>query len=99
MSYDFEFLPKAQIEYTKAFAWYNEQLDGLGDRFENAVEKKLITVNENPVIYSKKAGGFREVKIEGFPYLIVYKIYPEKNLIVIYSIFHTSRWPGKKYRK
>ena len=99
MRYDVEFLPKADVEYLEAFIWYEEQLIGLGSRFEASVEGKLNSISNNPLFYPNKNRDLRESKIDGFPYLIVYKIYPKKRLIFVYSIFHTSRRPGKKYSR
>ncbi|MDN5285162.1 MAG: Plasmid stabilization system protein [Mucilaginibacter sp.] len=99
MEYDLRFHPKAEIEYLEAFVWYEEQLDKLGERFESSVERKLQNIISNPLFYPNKKFKCRECKIEDFPYLLVYKVYPERNLIFIVSVFHTSRKPGKKYRK
>ncbi len=99
MQYNIDFLHKARDEYLDAFVWYEEQLPGLGSRFEKAVDRKLNSISKYPLFYPNKGRNLRESKIEDFPYLIVYKIYPQKRLIFIYSIFHTSRRPGKKYRK
>jgi len=38
-------------------------------------------------------------KINDFPYLIVYKLYPGKNFVLVISIFHTSRNPRKKFAR
>ena len=99
MEYDLKFHPKAEIEYLEAFEWYEEQLEKLGDRFESSVERKIQSIVRNPLFYPNKKRDYRECKIDDFPYLIVYKVYPRKHLIIIFSIFHTSRRPGKKYRK
>ncbi|WP_162499832.1 type II toxin-antitoxin system RelE/ParE family toxin [Mucilaginibacter terrigena] len=94
--YFIQFDPKADTEYQEAYAWYEEQLQGLGERFEFSVEQKLVSVLAAPLLYPIKKYDIRECKINGFPYLIIYKFYPLKNLILIISIFHTSRNPRKK---
>jgi mRNA-degrading endonuclease RelE of RelBE toxin-antitoxin system len=99
MRYNIELLPKAEIEYKKAYRWYEEQLIGLGDRFETSVERKLNNISNNPLFYPNKGGKLRECKVDDFPFLIIFRVYSEKNLIFVYSIFHTSRRPGKKYKK
>lgn len=99
MQYTLRILLRAQIELTHALKWYDEQLEGLGDRLELSVLKKLDNIGRYPLIYPNKKLDFRECKIDDFPYLIVYKVYPQKQLVIIFSIFHTSRRPGKKYGK
>ena len=99
MSFSIKFYKKAYREYFAAYEWYEEQSPGLGDRFENEVERLIDNIAKYPLIYPNKKYDCRESKIEDFPYLIVYKMYPAKNIIYIVSIFHTSRNPRKKYRK
>ena len=98
MAYDIEYLPKAQVEYLEAYLWYEEQLPGLGNRFEKAIERKLNRISKHPLLYPNKNKNLRESAIDDFPYLIIYKVYPQKDMIFIISIFHTSRRPGKKYK-
>ena len=99
MKFSVKFQSKAEQEYLNAFYWYDEQEVGLGNRFETAIEKQLLRIAENPESYPLKKYDCRESKTETFPYIIVYKFYPSKKLILVISIFHTSRKPSKKYRK
>jgi len=99
MNFIIEFDPKAEKEYFDAWDWYEEQLIGLGDRFGNSVIRQIEFISKAPLSYPSKKAQSRECKIEDFPFLIIYKIYPAKNVIYISSIFHTSRNPRKKYPK
>ena len=99
MKYTVKVLVKAQMELLLSLKWYDGQLDGLGDRLELSVLKKIDSIINNPLIYPNKKFDFRECKVDDFPFLIIYKVDPRKHLIVIYAIFHTSRRPGKKYSK
>jgi plasmid stabilization system protein ParE len=89
--------PKAQKEILEAFKWYEEEQPGLGDRFANEVRKKIALILENPLHYPLK-GKYREIKIEVFPFLIIYKYNEPTNTIIVVSVFHTSRHPKNKYR-
>ena len=93
------FHPGAEQDFLDAFHWYEERSPGLGDRFSRFIEKQIILVSENPEHYPEKKGQYRESKIDVFPYLIVYKFYPDTGVVFIVSIYHTSRKPGRKYRK
>lgn len=99
MAVTIEFDPKAELEYSDAFVWYEEQSVDLGYRFKASMLRKIDYVIKNPQHFPVKKNGYRECKIDDFPYLIVYKEFPKKDLIYILSIFHTSRHPDKKYPK
>jgi hypothetical protein len=99
MSFVVKFYRKAYREYFEAYEWYEEKQSGLGDRFENSVKKLVDAVDKHPLLFPNKKFETREGKVEDFPYLVVYKVFPDKNLIYITAIFHTSRNPRKKYRK
>ena len=95
MAYAVEFSDKARFELFNAWSWYELQQPELGNKFEEEVYNKVRLILRNPLHYTSYRN-FRQVKIETFPYLIVYNVNNERNLILILSIFHTSRHPGKK---
>lgn len=99
MNFIVEFDPRAEDEYLGAIEWYGGRSEGLGERFVKCVNAQISRIAKNPLIYESKKYDTRECKVEDFPYLVVYKLYPEKSVIYITSIFHTSRNPKKKYRK
>lgn len=96
--YRIVFHPEAEKEFLKSYQWYEERSIGLGDRFSKAIDNKINLIVKNPLFYPKKNKDYHEVLIEVFPFLIVYKMYPDDNLIYIVSIAHTSRKPNRKYR-
>ncbi len=98
MSYRVVFHPIAESEYQEAYLWYEDQLKGLGNRFEDAVDVRLNQILIRPLLYSKKRGVFREAKMDAFPFQIVYKIYEKDKTIFVSAIYHSSRNPKKKYR-
>jgi plasmid stabilization system protein ParE len=99
MPYQLVFHPVAEKEYEEAYRWYNDQLSGLGVRFERAVELKLEIIQSKPLIYGRKRGAFHEAVVDTFPYVIVYKVYESQKTILISAVYHTSRNPKRKYRK
>jgi plasmid stabilization system protein ParE len=96
VNYIVELFPKARLELLEARLWYEEQQQGLGKRFKEEVFRKIDLIQNNPLHYPLKKG-LREAQTEVFPYLIVYKVVKSRNMIVIVSIFHTSRHPKKKH--
>ena len=100
MSYAYYLHPLAVEDYKEAYAWYEDRQSGLGERFIKAVRFKIDEIIQHPETYgSRDRKEFREVMIDYFPYLIVYKIYKRKKLICISSIHHAKKQPRKKYRR
>ena len=97
MNYTVDLLFKARQEIFESWVWYEEQEDGLGDRFEDAVFEKIALIAANPLHYPLKKGTY-EANTDKFPFLIVYRINKRRKLIMIVSVFHTSRHPKKKRR-
>ena len=80
--------------------WYEQQSPGLGETFIRAVRDKMLKIAESPELYSNKESIFREVMVNSkFPFQIVYSVDIVSHIVMIHSIFHTSRKPKKKYRK
>ena len=71
--------------------WYESQKEGLGMRFIEAVEDKIITVQQNPFHYQLKHKNTRLALIKRFPYAI-YFILDEKKIFVL-AILSTHRNP------
>ena len=100
MSYTYQIHPLVEQDFEEGYIWYEERLKGLGEKFINAVDKKIKQILQNPEIYgSKGVKSIREAQVDKFPYLVVYKINKRKKEIYITSIHHTKKHPHHKYRK
>jgi len=100
VSFYIDLHPDVEKDYDEAYHWYELQQEGLGERFLLNVRKKIELINLSPEIYGTKSRkDFREATIDGFPYLVVYKVYPKKKRIFISAIHHEKMNPNKKYRK
>lgn len=95
--YTYEIVLKARKELLEAWEWYEDKQEGMGDRFRNLVNQKIKQVIQTPERYPERKVSFRDAKIDGFPYLLIYRIANRKKVITIISVFHTSRNPKKKY--
>ena len=95
MIYKLELSLKARQELLDAWIWYEDEQPGLGERFIREIFLKTELIQANPLQYSVK-GKYREAKTDKFPFLLVYKIIKKDNLILIASVFHTSRHPKHK---
>src|ERR1700744_1146386 len=89
--------PEAIEMAKEAYEWYNEQQPGLGDLFLNELESCLDKLESWPLAYSKIKKNYRQLVLQTFPYVIVFEII--KKEVVVYSVFHTSLNPKKKFRR
>ncbi len=100
MSYRYEFHAAVAKDYNEAYAWYETQKKGLGERFSLFVRKKMDEIAQNPEHYGERTKKvYREARLDIFPYLIIYKIYKPRNVIFVTAIHNTKKHPRKKYRK
>jgi plasmid stabilization system protein ParE len=97
MNFTVELSPKAEKELFEAVLWYESEGTGLGDRFAAEFLRKVSLIQSNPLHYPIKKG-LHETKTDTFPYLLIYKIHSRKQIILITSVFHTSRHPRRKKR-
>ena len=99
MAYKIVLHPLAEKEFDEGYNWYEDRLEGLGNRFEEIIDKVISNIGKTPLLYPGKKNNYREAKVNTFPYLIIYKINPKKKTILISAMHHTSKNPRKKYRK
>ncbi|WP_316812918.1 type II toxin-antitoxin system RelE/ParE family toxin [Pedobacter heparinus] len=99
MSYKIIFHPDIQDQLIDAGNWYEDHSEGLGDRFIATIERHIKRISNHPEHYQIRKRNYRESKVDSFPYVIVFEFLPKESCIIISDIFHTSRKPGKKYRK
>ena len=59
MIYRIELHPNAQQELEESYQWYEERLEGLGDRFVAAIQKKFDNIISSPQLYAKQKGNYR----------------------------------------
>ena len=99
MSYTISIHHEAELEYDVAYNWYAQQQQGLEERFFEAVSKKFQQITAGPELYSVKNSTSREAIVNGFPYVIIYRINKKTRTINVIAIHHTSRKPKKKYMR
>jgi hypothetical protein len=60
MAYPYRFNQFSYNEYIEAFDWYEIKQQGLGIRFMNSVESKLLQISLHPEYYGRRDRKFRE---------------------------------------
>jgi toxin ParE1/3/4 len=98
-SFEIIFNPLAEKEFLESIAWYEEKLTNLGLEFKNEIKRVIEIIEQNPYTFQIKKYQIREAPVNIFPFLIIYKIYPDKNEVKIFSVFHTSRNPIEKHKQ
>jgi len=99
MNYAVIFHPEAFKELRDAYQWYEQILDGLGEKFLKAVDNCIQSVESQPESFSKKKRQYREANVNNFPYVVVFEVLKRKKEIFVLSIFHTKRNPTIKYKR
>ncbi|MCD6012112.1 MAG: hypothetical protein K0Q79_1974 [Flavipsychrobacter sp.] len=98
--YNVVFHEDVAADYNEAYAWYEKQQKGLGEKFLAEINNKIQQIMTNPGAYGiKSKPGYHEAIVIKFPYSIVYRIYKKDRCILITSIHHHKKHPRKKYRK
>jgi len=92
MSYVCRLHPLIQQDFEEAYAWYEDKQKGLGERFLKTVRQKIEIIALQPEAHGSRGNTkFKEVKVEFFPYLIVYRIRKRSKEVYIVSIHHTKK--------
>lgn len=92
MDYTLIIDPRAIQDIQKAIDYYDEQQPGLGLRFEDVVNKKLVALKKSP-FFQIRYDNVRCLPLKKFPYMVHFTINEQKNNITIHAVFHTSLDP------
>lgn len=88
---------RAVKEYLEAIIWYRERSLQAAENFVRAEDVAFTNVTVHPLNYGNTYKQFREIKVQKFPYAIVYFIDNKKNEVVITTVFHYKRNPKMKF--
>lgn len=83
----------ADFDLLEISDWYNAKNKELIWVFLKDFKEKVKNISENPFAYEIRYESFRIAYLRRFSFGIHYYYNEEKNLIEIYSVFHTSRNP------
>jgi plasmid stabilization system protein ParE len=83
---------EAERDIEEAFDWYEEQSEGLGSAFVEAVEAALANIAHNPRGYQVIYRSARRAGTQRFPYGLYFVI--RKEDIVIVACHHARRDPA-----
>lgn len=73
--------------------WYNNQSEGLGNKFAQHTKSQIEKLKTNPFIASVRYENVRCLYTKKFPFLIHYIVNEKANLVIILAVLHCSRNP------
>ncbi|WP_294288575.1 type II toxin-antitoxin system RelE/ParE family toxin [uncultured Chryseobacterium sp.] len=95
MAFKIEYTHQAEIDIYQAIDYYltNASRKTAKSFYKKLIEAEnsLISISHFQIIYDD----FHRFPMKTFPYIIIYKIENEKQIIRIYRVFHTSQNPEK----
>ncbi|WMJ75523.1 type II toxin-antitoxin system RelE/ParE family toxin [Cytophagaceae bacterium ABcell3] len=91
MSYNLKLKEEALEDLSKAYRFYEEEMEGLGEDFLSIIESVFSKIREHPHRYPEKYQNKRIFVVKKYPFVVIYEV--EVKTITVYSVFHTSRNP------
>jgi hypothetical protein len=85
------FLPEAREELDEAFAFYENEREGLGFEFAIEVWRAVARIEELPLAWPALTKRIRRCQTNRFPYGVVYHVARDRILII--AIAHSRRSP------
>lgn len=84
-------MPLAKAELDEAFAWYEDQVVGLGYEFLDAFDQSIRLIASFPELFEEIECGVRRCLVNRFPYGVLYGI--DGDSIVVVAVAHLKREP------
>ncbi|HCC86076.1 MAG TPA: plasmid stabilization system [Porphyromonadaceae bacterium] len=85
------YLDEVRNDILSAKQWYDEQQEGLGERFVSSVKNTLFDILKMPSAYAVRYRNVRIAHTKVFPYNIHYFIDESKKQVIIIGIVHNRR--------
>ena len=85
------FAPEARLEFEDAYAYYETQQEGLGQRLKQDVRKALQRIRQWPLSCPVEAEGIRRLFLTRFPYKLLYPV--EADHLYVIAFAHQHRAP------
>lgn len=80
---------RAKADIRRAAKWYEQQKEGLGERFVAEVDAALERIETNPEQYQIVHRNIRHAITRDFPYGVFYRI--RGNKISLFAVIHLQR--------
>jgi plasmid stabilization system protein ParE len=87
-----DYHPVARIEAHDAFDWYAERNLEAAERFQRELEYAQADIQNSPAAWPMYLYGTRHYLLEGYPYIVVYRVLDQS--VQILAVAHAHRKPG-----
>ena len=77
---------KVGRDLAAGFGYYEEQAEGLGDKFLAAVDSAFDAVERYPEMFAQVHGEVRRAIVSRFPYAVFYRVEPKR--VVVLTLLH-----------
>jgi mRNA-degrading endonuclease RelE of RelBE toxin-antitoxin system len=94
MSYTVIFKEEADYDVFDGPKWYESRRVGLGDEVLDEIEEYVKVLERDPQIYQARKHNWRYCSLKRFPYLIVFEIEQQEE-VVVYAVFNTYQHPNR----
>jgi plasmid stabilization system protein ParE len=86
------FHDEATAELEEALDWYAVRSPNAERAFAAAIDDSLANLLAAPQRFAEVAPGFRAVRVEKFPYQLIYRVIGE--IVIVVAAAHLKRRPG-----
>jgi plasmid stabilization system protein ParE len=91
-NYSYKLSISAIDDLSKSYAWYEDKLSGLGERFLISMDNAFDTICINPTAFQVRFNSnVRGYVVNNFPYIILYIV--EDATLNIIAVFNTNQDP------
>lgn len=87
----FEDVALRDLEVAKQY--YRNVNDTVSERFQDELEKAVQLLIANPLMFQKRIGDSRFLRVQHFPYVIVYVV--EEKTVIVDAVFCTIQDPQR----
>lgn len=85
--------PRAIRDIQQAIDYYEELQPGLGEQFEDTLNKYLRKLEQNP-FFQVRYDNVHCLPLKKYPYMVHFTIDEKKELIIVRAVFNTFRNPS-----
>lgn len=87
------FHPQIPDDLAAAIAWYTQISPAIANRFRVAIKGSFSRIHEQPLVYGQLFDDVRCIRVQGFPYLIQYRLRDETPFVL--GVFHSGSNPRR----
>jgi toxin ParE1/3/4 len=81
--------PLVRADLQSAYAWYEDELPGLGGEFREEFSRVCRKLGQGPLLYAVRFASVRRLNLDRFPYGIFYIVKPDESRV--FAVLHVSR--------